>query len=86
MSEIRPPTRTCAMPRSSASCVIRSSRATSSETRPTPTVTAESPKNPLSFTPMSSETMSPSLSERFEGIPWTTCSFTDAHNVAGYPR
>ena len=34
---------------------------------------------------MSIDTMSPSTSGRFDGIPCTTCSFTDAQIVAGYP-
>ena len=29
--------------------------------------------------------MSPATSLRDDGIPWTTCSFTDAQMVAGYP-
>jgi hypothetical protein len=32
---------------------------------------------------MSIDTMSPVASVRDEGIPWTTCSLTDAHTVAG---
>ena len=55
-------------------------------TSPTATVTAESPKNPFNFTPMSSEMMSPALSARLEeGMPCTTSSLIDAHKVAGYP-
>ena len=34
---------------------------------------------------MSIDTMSPSTSGRVDGMPCTTCSFTDAHTVAGYP-
>ena len=32
---------------------------------------------------MSSDTMSPSTSGAGDGMPCTTASFTDAHNVAG---
>jgi hypothetical protein len=52
-------------------------------TRPTGTVTAESPKKPSSFAPMSMEMMSPSTIGRSFGMPCTTCSFTDAQIVAG---
>ena len=32
---------------------------------------------------MSIDTMSPRTSGFFDGMPCTTCSFTDAHTVAG---
>jgi hypothetical protein len=32
---------------------------------------------------MSSDTMSPDFIGVFDGMPWITCAFTDAHSVAG---
>ena len=43
MSDTRPPTRTCAMPRASASWVTTSSRSASAAIFPTGRVTAQSP-------------------------------------------
>ena len=85
MSDTRAPAFTAATARSSAVFVTSSSRSASGVMRPTGTVTAESPKNPSSLAPMSIETMSPSVSGRSFGMPCTTCSFTDAQIVAGYP-
>ena len=83
MSDTRAPAFTVATARSSAVLVTCSSRSASGVTLPTGTVTAESPKNPSSFAPMSIEMMSPSTSGRSFGMPCTTCSFTDAQIVAG---
>ena len=85
MSDTRAPARTTLMARSSDALVTASSRSASGDTRPMGTVTAESPKNPSSLAPMSIDRMSPSTSGRSFGIPWITCSFTDAQMVAGYP-
>ena len=45
------------------------------------TVNAESPFQPLNSAPASIETMSPGSSTRQDGMPCTTCSFTDAQIV-----
>jgi len=68
----------------SASSVTRSSVAATSDTCPTASVTALSPKYPSSEAPTSIEITSPSLSTRRpEGIPWITSSLIDAQIVAG---
>ena len=56
---------------------------------PTTNVSAESPCHPSTIAPQSSDTTSPSWSTRSPGMPWTTSSLTEMHNVAGkpwYPR
>ncbi len=63
--------------------VTRSSFSASALTLPTRTVRAASPKKPSTMQPRSRPTMSPSSSLRLPGIPCTTCSFTEAHRVAG---
>ena len=70
---------------SQPSSVTRSNSDACGLTAPTGTVTAQSPKNPSSFAPISIDTMSPLSRGRDDGIPCTTCSLTDAQTVAGYP-
>ena len=54
---------------------------------PTPTVIAESPCQPCTIAPQSSEMMSPSRSFRLrDGIPCTTSSLIDAQIVPVKPR
>ena len=66
--------------------MTRSSVAASSDTWPTGSVIALSPKYPSSDAPTSIEMTSPSFSTRRpEGIPWITSSLIDAQIVAGYP-
>ena len=53
------------------------------EISPTPAVKAESPTYPSTTVPQSIETISPSLSLRFPGMPCTSSSLTLAHIDAG---
>ena len=86
MSDTRPPGRTCSIALWSASSVTRNSVAASSDTAPTGSVIALSPKYPSSDAPTSIEMMSPSCSRRRpDGIPWITSSLIDAQIAAGYP-
>ena len=86
MSETRCPGRARSIALYSDSSVTRSSVAASSDTCPTGSVIALSPKYPSSDAPTSIEMMSPSFSTRRpDGIPWITSSLIDAQIVAGIP-
>jgi len=86
MSETRAPGRTHSIALYSDSSVTRRSVAAPSDTWPTGSVIALSPKYPSSDAPTSSEMMSPSFNTRRpDGIPWITSSLIDAQMVAGYP-
>ena len=71
------------MARSSDSEVTSSSFWTSGAISPMARVTAESPHQPPILQPVSTETMSPALSGRRLGMPWTTCWLTLVQVTAG---
>ena len=85
MSPRRFPTFAAAIPRTSASRVTAMSFSACGEILPTGTVIAASACHPSTIAPASMPTMSPSLSLRLLGMPWTICSFTEVQIVAGYP-
>ena len=87
MSETRPPTLTCAMPRISDSRVTSSSRLDLGATRAdrqrrgaVPVVSVELDAH------VEREDVARRECPRRDGMPCTTSSFTEAHTVAGYPR
>ncbi len=72
------------MPSQSETRVASESAAAAGSTAPIPTVMAESPCQPSTIAPKSSDTRSPSRNtSSSDGMPWTTRSFTDAQMTAG---
>ena len=78
------PGRTCAMPASSASSVLSTSRRASALGVPTQNMRLVSPNQPPCCTATSMLTMSPGRSTvRDDGMPWQTTWLTEVHTVFG---